>query len=189
MPATDQHLRAIAFLAKDCRPRGCKPWDEKGIFDNAARIRHWHLRELTIEVLSAAADPSADTPGVIGKPGPHRHLDASPPADRVPANAHCSGCGQAKAVCESRRAAQRGMDPDDPRYDDHTYTPVARASANKRDPEVCADIREALAAEKTPMREPSHEGGRVTAGAGRARVGAARTDRDDLINPTTEEHQ
>lgn len=166
MPATDQQLRAIAFLAKDCRPHGATLWDEPGIFENAARIRHWNLRELTIEVVSAAADRSAKTPGVIGKPGPHRHLDTTEPttADKVPPADHCATCGHTETACRIRWAG------------DHEFVTVAQARAHKRTPDAAADIHEALAAEVKPMREPTHDATTVTPGAGRARLGEQATE-------------
>lgn len=146
MPATDQQLRAIAFLAKDCRPHGARVWDEGGIYDNLAKIRDRSLGSIIIAAVQAAEDRNALTPGVIPTAGPHwRTPEAAvtTTADKVPPADHCATCGHTETACRIRWAG------------DHEFVTVARARGHKRTPDAAADIHEALAAEVKPMREPT----------------------------------
>jgi hypothetical protein len=165
MNVTDQELRAVAFVVARCRPHGARQWDEAGIYAKIAEVRDRSLGSIIIAAVQAAEDRAALTPGVIPTPGPHwRTPDAAPvtTADKVEPSAHCAGCGKPKGICETRRAVQRGMDRDDPRYDDHEYTPVGAARGHKRPPEVAAEIHQALAADIQPMREPTRRDDRPT---------------------------
>lgn len=171
MTASDQDLRAITHLALACRPHGAPRWDADGIYANLAKVRDRSVGSITIAAVQAAEDRNAVTPGVIPTSGPHwRPPEAAPIAPtRVEPSAHCTSCGKDKTTCDTRRAAQSGMDPDDPRYDDHTYLPVSHAGRYKRDPEPAHLIADSLRAELAPTREPDH-GTTVTPGAGRARL-------------------
>lgn len=153
MPVTDQQLRAIAFLAAACRPHGSKAWDKAGILANITKVRDRSLGSVIIAAVQAAEDRNAVTPGVIPSAGPHwRTPDAAPvtEADRIDPGEHCAGCGKAEHVCRARLESQRGMDPDDPRYDDHTFVTVAAARGMKRDGETVAQIVQSVKAEVAP---------------------------------------
>lgn len=142
MPATDQQLRAIAFLAVTCRPHGARTWDEAGVFANLAKVRDRSLGSITIAAIQAAEDRNADTPGVISKPGPHWRTPQAAPttaADKTDPSAHCATCGHTETACRMRWAG------------DHEYMPVARARGRKSDPDRARQIVEALKAEVQPI--------------------------------------
>ena len=157
MPVTDQQLRAIAFLASACRPIGCKAWDETGILANVTKVRDRSLGSVIIAAVQAAEDRNAVTPGVIPSAGPHwRTPDAAPvtSADKINPGEHCAGCGKAEHVCRARLESQRGMDPEDPRYDDHAFVTVAAARGMKRDGATVAQIAAAVKEQIAPTAEP-----------------------------------
>lgn len=157
MPATDQQLRAIAFLAAACRPTGCKGWDEGGIYANLTKVRDRSLSTLTIAAIQAAEDRNAATPGVIPSAGPHwRAPEAAPvPRQTEPAHAMCVTCGKSKHA---------------PIVDDHEYVSVdAARGMGLPNAEAAALTKQALRAEIRPL------GDRPT------------TTHGDLTNPTAEE--
>ena len=125
MPATDQQLRAIAFLVAACRPYGCKPWDESGIYSNLAKVRDRSLPALVIAAVQAAEDRNAATPGVIPSAGPHwRAPEAAPvPRQTEPAHAMCATCGEVETICRARWAG------------DHDYLAVERTRGSRSDEE------------------------------------------------------
>lgn len=152
MPADDQQLRAIAFLATSCRPHGARKWDESGIYAKLAEVRDRSLGSVIIAAIQAAEDRGAETPGVIPKPGPHWRTPESAPvtsADRVPADGHCATCGHTEAACRMRWAS------------DHEFVSVAQSRGLKRGEDVI-EIVDALKAELAPMREPAHAEDRPT---------------------------
>lgn len=164
MPATDQQLRAIAYLVKDCRPHGARVWHEDGIYANLAKVRDRSLGSIVIAAIQAAEDRNAATPGVIPTPGPHwRTPEAAvvTPADKVAPSEHCTTCGHTESACRMRWAG------------DHEFVSVARARGLKRTPDAAADIHEALREELKPMNEPAHDTTTVTPGAGRTRLEGA----------------
>lgn len=71
MTATDQQLRALAFLAKACRPNGARRWDEAGIMAALAKVADRSLAEVVLATVRAAADRDCETPGVIPTAGSH----------------------------------------------------------------------------------------------------------------------
>lgn len=153
MPATDQQLRAIAFLAIASRPHGARVWDEAGTFANLAKVRDRSLGSITIAAIQAAEDRNADTPGVIPAPGPHWRTPAAAPttaSDKTDPSAHCATCGHTETACRMRWAT------------DHEYLPVAQARGQKSDPDRAQQIVNALKAEvqptaATPDPEPTTE--------------------------------
>lgn len=167
MPATDQQLRAIAFLAKDCRPHGARIWDEGGIYANLTKVRDRSLGSIIIAAVQAAEDRGAGTPGVIPTAGPHwRTPEAAvvTSADKAQASEHCATCGHTETACRIRWAG------------DHEFISVAASRAQRHTPEVLKEIHEAIAADIKPMREPTHTTERVTPGAGRARLDEQTTE-------------
>lgn len=67
MKPTDDHLRAIAYLAADMRPAGAPRWDREGIYACIARLRDrgYGLPEIANRTIKHAQDPTAKTPGVV----------------------------------------------------------------------------------------------------------------------------
>lgn len=145
MPATDQQLRAIAFLAVTCRPHGARTWDEAGVFANLTKVRDRSLGSITIAAIQAAEDRNAETPGVIPTPGPHWRTPQATPtttADKVDPAAHCATCGHTETACRMRWVG------------DHDYVPVARARGMKADPDRAHQIVTAIKAEVAPTAPP-----------------------------------
>ena len=173
MTVTDQEIRAIAFLAKACRPTGAARWDEAGIVAAIAKVRDRQLATVAMAVIRAASDRDVESPGVIPSNGSHWAESAAvasyipnviPPAER------CGICNKARQKCQT-----------DPRHadDDHVFddgrrnefdlprvvadlkaqvVPVAPPTAPKTLDEVCADpkvqaVRDALNLGVTVKRE------------------------------------
>lgn len=66
MSVNDQQIRAIAFLAAQCRPSGAPRWDESGVVASIAKVRHLALGDVILATIRAAQQADAKTPGVIG---------------------------------------------------------------------------------------------------------------------------
>lgn len=186
MSVNDQQLRAIAFLVAACRPAGCKPWDESGIYANLTKIRDRSLGAVIIAAVQAAEDRNAATPGVIPTAGPHWRDPAAAPSPRQtePAGSACVTCGEFEIVCRARWKTDhefvatertRGEPSDEVRERNHRVVealkgeivPTAPPPEHKgldaflpaeRDPRATA-AREAMNAEITPAadREQTHE--------------------------------
>jgi hypothetical protein len=129
MPMTDHQIRALAFLAKDCRPLGSRRWDENGIYANIAKVRDRALPEVVLAVIRAACDRDAASPGVIPTAGSHwsdtRIEIPRPPVLRPTRDQRCSICSETQTRCRElwvgdhdfesdAMAAQRkaALDPD-----------------------------------------------------------------------------
>lgn len=163
MPATDQQLRAIAYLVAACRPHGCKQWDEAGIYANLAKVRDRSLASITIAAIQAAEDRNAATPGVIAAPGPHwRAPEAAPtPRQTEDPGLACATCGEFRDVCRTRWT------------DDHEYVPVAKTRGERTDDyrERTKRMSDAVKDEIQPTTTPdTTTADRVTPGAGRERL-------------------
>lgn len=96
MTVNETQQRAIAFLARSCRPQGSRPWDEVGILSNLAKVADRPLGDVVLAVIRAASDPNVNTPGVIPTAGPHwaegSYKPPVPVADRVARQDLCSVC-------------------------------------------------------------------------------------------------
>lgn len=96
MTINETQQRAIAFIARSCRPPGARPWDEVGILANLAKVAERPLADVTLATIRAASDPNANTPGVIPTAGPHwdegSYKPTPPAAEQVPRQDRCSVC-------------------------------------------------------------------------------------------------
>lgn len=97
MTATDQHIRAIAFLAAAIRPAG-KPWDQAGIVAALEKCRDRDLANVAMAALRAAVDPNVRTPGVIPTPGPHWNERLTDTATQRNVGPWCTSCGQNRSA-------------------------------------------------------------------------------------------
>ena len=70
MPTSDQDARALTYLAKRLRDEthGANHWDEAGIWAHVSKLIGRNLAVTIEQVTRHAADPTAKTPGAIGRP-------------------------------------------------------------------------------------------------------------------------
>ena len=131
----------LATLAIACRPHRAPTWDAAGVVAAIAKVRDRSLPDVVLAVIRAAADHEAKTPGVIPSAGNHWAEQLKPQPwqpERIPAAERCSVCSKSRTDCEAKRASQRGMDPTDPRYDDHTFAPDFKP---ERDTDTAATVQ------------------------------------------------
>jgi len=99
MSIDDQQIRALAFLAKSCRPTGARRWDEAGIVAAIAQVRSRSLPEVAMAVIRAASDRDCQTPGVIPSNGSHwaESVSVRPAVvESAPVGTRCTVCGNPK---------------------------------------------------------------------------------------------
>jgi hypothetical protein len=150
MTLTDQHIRALTFLACEARPVGARQWSEGDVFAAIAKVRDRSLAAVVCAVARAAADRSAERPSIIPSAGSHwgdTVMAAAFVPNVVASTERCSICSEAKDKC--RRVWT----------DDHDFESSAVAAKRKaeNDPEALTNAIAALKAEvaETPAREPN----------------------------------
>lgn len=119
MPVTPDQARAIAYLAVACRPDRASTWDAAGVVAMIRRVADRDLAAVTLAVIRAAADPNANTPGVIPTDGPHWSERLATPKwtpEVLAGTERCSVCSQREDRCRSRWAS------------DHDFLPAAHAA-------------------------------------------------------------
>ena len=105
MAPTDQHIRAIVFLAKSVRDQchGARKWDEAGIAAAVAKVRQLHLADVTQAAMRAADDRSLDTPGAISNPSAPCWQERKPgrtqPREPFDRGTFCAHCEQPEPRC------------------------------------------------------------------------------------------
>lgn len=111
-----QTQRALAFVAVRIRPRGAKHWDEPGVIAALEKVAHLNAADTAMATLRAAANPKAETPGVIPiTTGEHWREKLSPTATPLPPKAAeaCLDCGQhlERCACGQHRTRPLGVNP------------------------------------------------------------------------------
>lgn len=71
MTLTDQHIRALTFLACDTRPHGARQWRADEVYAEIAKVRDRNLGAVICAVTRAAMDRGAERPAVISSAGSH----------------------------------------------------------------------------------------------------------------------
>lgn len=154
MTVTREQAQMLTTLAIACRPNRAPTWDAAGVMKAIEKVAGRSLAEVTLAVIRAASDRECVSPGVIPSNGSHWQEQLKPekwqPTVLEPAE-RCSICSQDPIGCETRRVNQRGMDPDDPRFDDHSFQADFK---QKRDGETVRQIAAALKADVAPTSPP-----------------------------------
>jgi hypothetical protein len=140
MTVTPAQAQILATLARDCRPMGARRWDTGGVMAWLERRRDRALAEVTIELITAAANRDCETPGGIERFGSGPVKVA--PAKVDPAN-RCGICSKARDRCQRERVAD----------DDHVFeAPGPKPTTDV--PRVVAALKSELAP-IAPRVEPS----------------------------------
>lgn len=162
MTVTREHAQMLTTLAIACRPHRAPTLDAEGWMAHLRKVAHLDLAEVGHAALRLTKDVTATTPAAIANPASQYYREQLKPEKWEPTIIdpadRCSVCSKDRGDCETRRVDQRGMDPNDPRYDDHSF---ASDFKTKRGPDVI-EIVDALKAERLPMREPKHADDRPT---------------------------
>lgn len=116
MTVTKEDAQMLATLAAHGRAQsGLGRWETAGIVAALRGIRQWSLLEAMAEVAAAAADPEAETPGVIGKQRRRGDpLAPTPPPERVDRKDRCTVCSLSEPACRIRWAADHPFSPPEP---------------------------------------------------------------------------
>lgn len=105
MPLTDQDIRALTYLAIQCRPPHAPRWDDAGTYAAIAKVRHLNLADVALATIRAAADPGAQTPGVIANPQAPNWTERSTVRTHLlepyDAGSFCGTCNQPEHRCRA----------------------------------------------------------------------------------------
>jgi hypothetical protein len=153
MPATDQDLRALSYLARRLRDEthGCRQWDEAGTFTCFKDALAGQNLLISIQrVIGHATDPDAQTPGAIKRPFVPEATKSAIEHDPFDERDTCAICYERRPRC--RELASRSDD-------EHAFIAVDRNRSLASSPAPKA-LREAIAPTRTwPARatQPTEE--------------------------------
>lgn len=130
MPATDQDLRALTYIARRLRDQthGCAQWDEAGTFACLkAELAGQNLLIALQRVIGHATDPDAKTPGAIKRPFTPVPPKPEPEREKYDPRKVCHECGHTVAGHDIR--------------EDHPFLSVeaARAIPSSKVPQALRD--------------------------------------------------